>query len=157
MAGRFVRMRMRDDSASLRVAVIGYGYWGPNLARNVSERPGMTLAALCERDPGRGAAFTERYPGVPVMSDLSLVLADPAIDAVVVATPPATHHPIVRAALEAGKHVLVEKPLATTVADAEDLVALAHERELTLMPGHTFVYSPAVNTVLDLIKRDVLG
>jgi predicted dehydrogenase len=94
---------------------------------------------------------------VPVTADLEAVLADPDIDAVIVATPPRTHHPIVRAALEAGKHVLVEKPLATTSADALDLLDLAGDSGLVLMPGHTFVYSPAVNKVRDLIRDDVIG
>jgi predicted dehydrogenase len=144
-------------SDPINVAVVGYGYWGPNLARNTIERPELALQMLCERDPERAAAFAARVPSVPVTADLDVVLADPDVDAVIVATPPRTHHPIVRAALEAGKHVLVEKPLATTSADAEDLVELAAQRGLVLMPGHTFVYSPAVNKVRDLIREDVVG
>jgi predicted dehydrogenase len=141
----------------LRVAVVGYGYWGPNLARNTLERPEFELAALCERDPARGAAFSTRVPGVPVHAELDAVLADDSIDAVIVATPPRTHHPIVRAALEAGKHVLVEKPLATTSADARDLIDVADSRGLVLMPGHTFVYSPPVVKIRELIKDGTLG
>ena len=147
----------RAFAAPLRVAVVGYGYWGPNLVRNTIERPELELAALCERDPARAEAFARRVPGVPVTDDLGAVLRDPAIDAVIVATPPRTHHPIVKAALDAGKHVLVEKPLATTAADARELVDLADARDLVLMPGHTFVYSPAVNKVRDLIRDDVVG
>jgi predicted dehydrogenase len=141
----------------VRVAVVGYGYWGPNLVRNAIERPELELRALCERDAGRAAAFASRVPSVPVIADLDALLADPELDAVIVATPPRTHHPIVRAALEAGKHVLVEKPLATSSSDAVDLVELAAERGLLLMPGHTFVYSPAVTKVRDLIRDDVIG
>jgi predicted dehydrogenase len=85
------------------------------------------------------------------------MLADPTLDAVIVATPPRTHHPIVRAALEAGKHVLVEKPLATTSEDARDLIAVAERNDVLLMPGHTFIYSPPVNKIRDLIHADVLG
>ena len=144
-------------TAPVRVAVVGYGYWGPNLVRNTIERPELELALLCERDCRRAEAFSGRVPGVPVTADLEEVLDDPAIDAVVVATPPRTHHPIVKAALHAGKHVLVEKPLATTAADARELVDLADARDLVLMPGHTFVYSPAVNKVRDLIRQDVVG
>jgi predicted dehydrogenase len=92
-----------------------------------------------------------------VFSDLAGLLEDPALDAVLVATPPHTHHPIVRAALEAGKHVLVEKPLATCSADAYDLVELAESQGLVLMPGHTFLYSPPVNKVRQLIVDDVVG
>jgi predicted dehydrogenase len=149
--------RTRHPAAPVRVAVVGYGYWGPNLVRNAIERPELELALLCERDQARAEAFRARVPGVRVVAEVDAVLGDPAIDAVVVATPPRTHHPIVKAALEAGKHVLVEKPLATTAADARELVELADERELVLMPGHTFVYSPAVNKVRDLIREDVVG
>jgi predicted dehydrogenase len=141
----------------LRVAVVGYGYWGPNLARNVIERPELELAALCERDPERAAAFSARTPGVQVHQELDALLADPDVDAVLVATPPRTHHAVVRAALEAGKHVLVEKPLATTSADARDLIDVAEEQGVVLMPGHTFVYSPPVNKVRELIQSDVVG
>jgi predicted dehydrogenase len=145
------------SDAPLRVAVVGYGYWGPNLVRNVVERPELELAGLCERDPDRAAAFSAKNPYSPVFSDLDELLADPALDAVLVATPPHTHHPIVRAALNAGKHVLVEKPLATTSEDAYDLVGLAEARGLVLMPGHTFLYSPPVNKVKQLIVDDVVG
>jgi len=145
------------QSTPLRIAVVGYGYWGPNLARNVIERPEFELAALCERDASRGAAFSQKVPGVPVHADLDTVLEDPSIDAVVVATPPRTHYPIVGAALDAGKHVLVEKPLARTAAEAAELVAVAERRDLVLMPGHTFLYSPPVNKVYDLIRQGSLG
>ena len=91
------------QSTPLRIAVVGYGYWGPNLARNVIERPELELAALCERDASRGAAFSQKVPGVPVHADLDTVLADPSIDAVVVATPPRTHFPIAGAALRRGQ------------------------------------------------------
>jgi predicted dehydrogenase len=149
--------KRRRDAEPLGVAVVGYGYWGPNLVRNTIERPELELKTLCERDPKRAAVFSAKVPGVAVTPNLEDVLADPEVDAVIVATPPRTHHAIVRAALEAGKHVLVEKPLATTSADAQDLVDLAHERELVLMPGHTFVYSPAVNKVRELMLEDVVG
>jgi predicted dehydrogenase len=151
------RFARAADSTPLGVAVVGYGYWGPNLARNVAESPDMRLIALCERDPVCGAAFTQRFPGVPVRTELDEVLADPDVDAVLIATPPATHYELVKRSLEAGKHVLVEKPLATTSADALDLVQLADRSGLVLMPGHTFVYSPAVNTVRSLLTDGVVG
>jgi predicted dehydrogenase len=145
------------EQPPLRIAVVGYGYWGPNLVRNVIERPELELATLCERDAARAAAFMERVPAVPVCADFDAVLADPTIDAVLVATPPRTHHALASAALTAGKHVLVEKPLARTLAEAEDLVATAAAHDRVLMPGHTFLYSPPVNKVRELIHQDALG
>ncbi len=146
-----------EQHPPLRIAVVGYGYWGPNLVRNVIERPELELAALCERDDARAAAFLQKVPDVPVHADLDTVLADETIDAVLVATPPRTHHAIASAALSAGKHVLVEKPLARTVAEATDLVELATDNGLVLMPGHTFLYSPPVNKVRELIDHGKLG
>ena len=138
------------------IAVIGFGYWGPNLVRNIIERPEFSLRALCEIDPARIAEFERRYPGHAVR-DFEDVLLDPRIEAVAIATPPSTHHPLVRRALLAGKHVLVEKPLATTAEHASELVALAERVSCTLMPGHTFVYSPPVNKVRDLMRSGVVG
>jgi predicted dehydrogenase len=156
-AGRRFAPVELEEQAPLRIAVVGYGYWGPNLVRNVIERPELELATLCERDEARAAAFMQRVPDVPVCSDFDAVLDDPTIDAVLVATPPRTHHALAGAALQAGKHVLVEKPLARTVAQAEDLCALAQEHERVLMPGHTFLYSPPVNKVRELLKQGALG
>jgi predicted dehydrogenase len=141
----------------LRIVVVGYGYWGPNIVRNIMESPDLELVALCERDATRAARFSGRYPGVATCSELDEVLARADIDAVSVATPPRTHYPIARRALESGKHVLVEKPLATTVQDAAALIALAEQRDRVLMPGHTFLYSPPVNAVHGLIERGELG
>ena len=141
----------------LNVAVVGYGYWGPNLVRNVMERPELRLAALCERDQSRADAFAAKVQGVPIAPDLDEMLEDPELDAVIVATPPRTHHAIVKAALLAGKHVLVEKPLATNSIDAIDLIDTARTRRVLLMPGHTFLYSPSVSKVRQLMTEDVLG
>jgi predicted dehydrogenase len=145
------------STTPLRVAVVGYGYWGPNLVRNVIERPELELHALCERDPQRAAAFSAKTPNVPVFADLHRLLEDPALDAVLVATPPRTHHAVASAALRAGKHVLVEKPLAKTAAEARDLIEIATAEGLVLMPGHTFLYSPPVNKIRDLITSGQLG
>jgi predicted dehydrogenase len=143
--------------APVGTAVLGYGYWGPNLARNVAERPELELCALCERDDERAAAFSAKHAGVPVTRDFDEILADSDIEAVIVATPPQTHYPLVKQALLAGKHVLVEKPLATQLDHAAELVSLAERYERVLMPGHTFIYSPAVNRVRDLILENVVG
>jgi predicted dehydrogenase len=143
--------------SSIGMAVVGYGYWGPNLVRNVMERPEFELALMCDRSPEQLARFSTRYPGLPTCTSFDEVLADPSVEAVSIATPPRTHHALVKQALEAGKHVLVEKPLATTSSDAEELVALAERRGVVLMPGHTFLYSPAVNKVRELIDCGELG
>ncbi len=137
--------------------VVGHGYWGPNIIRNVVERPEFRLAGLCERDPARVEDFRRRNPGYWTEADFDRALADVNVEAVAVATPPHTHYNLVRKALEAGKHVLVEKPLARTADEAAELIALAEASDLVLMPGHTFLYSPSVNKVRDLIVEDVLG
>jgi predicted dehydrogenase len=144
-------------SERIGVVVVGYGYWGPNIVRNVMERPELELIALCERDASRAERFAQRFPGIPTVADFDEVLRDPRVQAVSIATPPRTHYPLARQALEAGRHVLVEKPLATTVADAEELIELAEARGLVLMPGHTFLYSPAVTKIRDLIVSGELG
>jgi predicted dehydrogenase len=139
------------------LAVVGYGYWGPNIVRNAMERPELELWGVCEMNPERVAKVTSRHPGVRTCSGFERVLGDATVDAVAIATPPATHYRLVKQALEAGKHVLVEKPLATTAAEAESLLELAEAEGLVLMPGHTFLYSPAVNKVRSLIESGELG
>jgi predicted dehydrogenase len=139
------------------IAIVGFGYWGPNLVRNVIEQPEFRLLGLCELDPGRVADFSRRYPGVRVESDLEQLLLDPRIQAVAIATPPRTHHDLACRSLDAGRHVLVEKPLASTLAEAEHLTERAERLGLVLMPGHTFVYSPAVTKVRELIRCGEVG
>lgn len=146
-----------NPGGAIGTLVVGYGYWGPNVVRNVVERPEFRLMGLCELDEDRAADFRRRHPGVWVEGNLDAALADPRIEAVAIATPPHTHYNLVSRALEAGKHVLVEKPLARTAEEAARLIELAEERKQVLMPGHTFLYSPSVNKVRDLIQEDELG
>jgi predicted dehydrogenase len=141
----------------LGTAIVGYGYWGPNLARNIAESAQLRLDALCDHDDAQRRLFRQRHPDARAVRELDVVLADPAIEAVVIATPPQTHYALAKRALQAGKHVLVEKPLATRYADACELAELAASHERVLMPGHTFIYSPAVNTVRELIREGVIG
>lgn len=143
--------------ARLGFGIVGYGYWGPNLARNVAESSDFRLLGMCELDDGRIADFKSRFREIKVDRDFDWMLADPRIDAVAVATPPSTHYELARRALLAGKHVLVEKPLAVTSTEAAKLIQLARAVDRVLMPGHTFVYSPAVNKVAELIRKGVLG
>jgi predicted dehydrogenase len=142
---------------AIGVALVGYGYWGPNLARNVAECPDLQLRALCDADPARRLLFSRRHPEIRVAHEFDAVLEDPSVQAVLVATPPHSHHELAARALRAGRHVLVEKPLATRLADAHELAELAEEAGRVLMPGHTFIYSPAVNAVRELIRDGVVG
>jgi predicted dehydrogenase len=121
------------------------------------ERPELRLMGLCERDESRIEDFSRRNPGVRFERDLDRALADPQVEAVAIATPPNTHYDLVRCALSAGKHVMVEKPLARTPLEAAELIALADSLGKVLMPGHTVLYSPPVNKVRSLIREDVLG
>jgi predicted dehydrogenase len=141
----------------LKVGVIGYGYWGPNLVRNFTASPHTDVVAVADRDPGRRKAVAAIYPWAARPSDAEALLADPSIEAVAIATPLATHHPLAKAALEAGKHVLIEKPLASSVAQCEELIALAAARGLVLMVDHTFVYTGAVRKIREVIESGQLG
>jgi predicted dehydrogenase len=149
--------RNGHSRSTIGAAVIGYGYWGPNLARNLAERQEFTLRALCDRDVGQLLSFQRRHADARATRELEQILEDPAIEAVVIATPPRSHYALAKRALEAGKHVLVEKPLATRLTEATELAELAEACGLVLMPGHTFIYSPAVNAVRELIASGVVG
>ncbi len=141
----------------LRVGVVGLGYWGPNLVRNFYELPEAEVAWVCDLDQERLDRIGQRYPGIPLTTSFAQILADDSVDAVALATPVGTHYALGREALEAGKHTFVEKPLAASSAEAEALARLAADRGLILMPGHTFLYSPPVNVVKELIDSGELG
>ena len=141
----------------ISVAVIGAGYWGPNLIRNFATCPDTKLVAVCDNNPKRLEKVLAPYPSVQGETDLDALLKRSDVDAVAIATPVRTHAPFALKALEAGKHVLVEKPFAHSVADAERMVALADKLGLTLMVDHTFVYSPAVRKVKELLDKGELG
>jgi predicted dehydrogenase len=144
-------------SDSIRVGVVGYGYWGPNLVRNFAELPGCTVTAIADRRPDRLAVASRRCPTATLMSDAAALVASPDVDAVVIATPVASHFDLAHAALRAGKHVLVEKPLTATSEQALRLMDEAHKRHLVLMVDHTFVYTPAVRRIRDLVAAGDLG
>ncbi|HUJ56947.1 MAG TPA: Gfo/Idh/MocA family oxidoreductase [Kofleriaceae bacterium] len=141
----------------LRVGVIGYGYWGPNLVRNFVAGQRTTVTAIADASAQRRQLAHTLYPHLKVEADAAAVIADPEVDAVAIATPIFTHAELARRALEAGKHVLVEKPLAPSVAEAEQLAALAAQRERVLMVDHTFVYTGAVRKIRELIAAGELG
>ncbi len=143
-----------DDT--VRVGLVGLGYWGPNLARNFDDLPGAKLAWLCDSDDER-AGVRDRFPEARLTADLDELLNDPDLDAIVIATPVVTHHALAKQALEAGKHVFVEKPMALEGEDAEELVQLAEERDLVLMPGHLLLYHPGVRKLKELVNSGELG
>src|SRR5262249_60029034 len=127
----------------------GLGAWGGNLARNVDDL--AELAWLCDTDEGQLAQAARRFPAARVTGSFGELLADPELDAVVVATPVPTHYALAKEALEAGKHVFVEKPPAMRASEMEELVALADERGLVLMPGHLLLYHPGVAKLKEVI------
>ncbi|HEY1573232.1 MAG TPA: Gfo/Idh/MocA family oxidoreductase [Pseudonocardiaceae bacterium] len=141
----------------LGLAVIGAGYWGPNLVRTAQLTDAFHLEYLCDLDVDRARSVLGRYSTVRTTASLAEVLADPRVAAVAVATPAATHLPVARAALEAGKHVLVEKPLAATLDDGRDLVELADSGGLALMLDHTYCYTPAVAHLRELVRGGGIG
>ena len=141
----------------LRVAVVGLGYWGPNLVRNLHEVEDAEVAWICDLNPNALEVIGRRYPAVRRTTNVDDVLSDASVEAIAIATPVTTHSPLATAALEAGKHVFVEKPLAASSAEAAALIEIADEKGLVLMPGHTFLYSPAVNMVAEMIRSGELG
>jgi predicted dehydrogenase len=141
----------------LRVAVIGAGYWGPNLARNFRSSPLWELAVICDLDRDRAARLVGQGGAARVETAVADVLAADDVDAVAIATPAATHHRIAMAALAAGKHVLVEKPLADTVERGAEMVRQAAASGLVLMADHTYCYTPAVLKMRELIEEGALG
>jgi predicted dehydrogenase len=144
------------SDGEIRVGVVGCGYWGPKLARNFHDLSGAKLAMVSDLRPERLDEIQALYPEVetsPVATDL----LSPGIDAIVIATPVKQHYPLAKAALLAGKHVFVEKPITARSDQAQELVALAAERKLTLMVGHTFVFNPAVEAVRDIVQSGELG
>lgn len=141
----------------LSIGVVGLGYWGPNLARNFSLSPGARVTGLCDLDTGRLENVRALCPDSLRFTSFTEMLSDVSLDAVVIATPVRQHFPLARAALIAGKHVLVEKPLAASVAECEELIELAAARGLTLMVGHTFLYSTPVELMAELIRSGELG
>jgi len=141
----------------VRVAVVGLGYWGPNLVRNLDECAGADLVAVCDTREDALAKIRRRSPGLRTTTALDALLADDMVEALAIATPVSTHHRIAAAALRAGKHVFVEKPLAGSSAAARELADLAAARGRVLMPGHTFLYSPPVNRIRALLSEGELG
>ena len=139
------------------IGVIGCGYWGPNLLRNFAENEAAELRWICDLDEARLGSMSRRYPFARTTSDFRKLLDDPGLDAVAVVTPVATHYQIAKDCLNAGKHVLLEKPLTSTIAEAEELIEIAERKSLTLMVDHTFVYTGAVRKMKEIVSGGQLG
>jgi predicted dehydrogenase len=153
----FRRLQRNKPSWSVGVGVIGYGYWGPNLVRNFADQPPARLVAVSDLSVERLTQVHGHYPKVKVTTDFRDVISDPNVDAIVVATPVSTHFDIAMSALEAGKHVLVTKPITTSRYQALQLIEAAEQRGLVLMVDHTFVYTGAVQTIKQLVESGNLG
>ncbi|MHC4249554.1 MAG: Gfo/Idh/MocA family protein [Planctomycetota bacterium] len=141
----------------LRIAVVGCGYWGPNLVRNFAALPDCIVAKICDADPDRLAKLAARYPDAEPVTAFEEVVRDGSIDAVAIATPVRTHFPLARASLASGKHAFVEKPLAASAAECRELVGMAEERGLALMVGHVFLYSAAVRRLKEIVDSGEIG
>jgi predicted dehydrogenase len=146
-----------EDREQLRYGVVGLGYWGPNLVRVLADSREISVTWLCDLDPDRRDRFSRRYPSVRVTEHFDELLSDESLDAVVVATPVYTHVELCTRALLAGKHVFVEKPLATSSDRADELIRLSEIQGRVLMCGHTFVYSPAVMAIKQMLAANALG
>lgn len=141
----------------INVALVGYGYWGVNLLRNLTSIEECNVLAVCESNQSRHALLTGLYPGISIVSNYEDILNNEAIEAVVIATPVGTHYELTKKALLKGKHVLVEKPLTDSVKTAQELVELAQSKNLLLMVDHTFLYSGAVEKIEELVSSGAIG
>jgi predicted dehydrogenase len=139
------------------IAVVGYGYWGPNLARAFADHPESDLIMVCDSKSERLSMARKRYPAVICSSEIKEALRHPLVDAVVLATPVSSHYELAHRILSNGKHAFVEKPIATSVQEAKSLIQLAQRQRKVLMTGHTFVYSPSVRKVKEILQRNALG
>jgi predicted dehydrogenase len=141
----------------IKIGVIGYGYWGPNLVRNFMEAPGSTVVVVSDLRNERLAQLRVRYPTIHTVNDACVLFKDPSLDAIVIATPVSSHFELAMAALRADKHVLVEKPLAANSEQSIQLIEEASRRHRILMVDHTFVYTAAVRKIRELITANALG
>src|SRR5580704_6239416 len=141
----------------LKFGVIGYGYWGPNIVRNLRSLEGCQVVGICDQSPSARKRIQAAYPDLPIYSDCSEIIKSPDVDAIAVITPVWTHYELSKAALQNGKHVFVEKPFTSNVAQAEELINLAARKNLQIMVDHTFLFTGAVRKIKQLLDEDALG
>ena len=148
-------MKITDNL--VKAGLVGCGYWGPNLVRNLSQAQQCQLKLLCDTSEARLTHMRRLYPEVTATRNYEDLLTDPDLDAVVIATPTRFHYDMAKAALSVGKHVFIEKPIARTEPEAQELVELADRKGLVLMVGHTFLFSPAVRRMKEIIDAGDIG
>ncbi len=141
----------------VRFGVIGYGYWGPNVVRNLTSLEGSELMAVCDKSPAARRRMQKAHPGIAVATEASEILGSADVDAVAVVTPVWTHYELAKSALENGKHVFVEKPFTSNTAQAEELIELAAKKNLKIMVDHTFLFTGAVKKIRELVDEGALG
>lgn len=141
----------------LNLAVIGYGYWGPNIVRNFNEIEDTRVVSVCDRNPEALKHVPKFYPGVQITTDFNEIISSSHIDAVAIVTPVCTHYELAKKALENGKHIFVEKPFTFTVAQAEELIELAGKKNLKIMVDHTFLFTGAVRKIKEFVDNGMLG
>ena len=152
-----VAVRSKHSSSMVNVGVIGYGYWGPNVVRNLDGLEGVRVAAISDKSPAARARAQKSLHGVKITSDASEVISSPENDAIAIITPVWTHFELAKSALENGKHVFVEKPFTSNTAQAEELINLAAQKNLRIMVDHTFLFTGAVRKIKQLLEADTLG
>jgi predicted dehydrogenase len=145
------------NSSTLRIGVIGYGYWGPNVVRNFQHAANATVVCVCDQNPKALQRVRKSYPSMAVTVDPYDIIRNPDIDAVAIVTPISFHYSLAKDALKNGKHVFVEKPFTATSAQAEELIELAHRKNLRIMVDHTFLFNGAVRKIRELIDDEALG
>src|SRR4030095_3860462 len=145
------------SSSTLKIGVIGYGYWGPNVVRNFYNAPNATVTAVCDANPKSLARVRSVYPSMAVSTNADHILTNPDIDAVAIVTPISQHFPLAKKALENGKHVFVEKPFTASVAEGEQLIELAARKNRMIMVDHTFLFTGSVRKIRELIDKRTLG
>jgi len=155
-ASRF-QVQRASKTSMIRFGVIGYGYWGPNIVRNFHGQDGSHVVAVCDKNPKSLQRVQQAYPDIRTTDECKDLLTATDIDAIAIVTPVWTHFDLAKAALENGKHVFVEKPFTSTVAQAEELIELAERKKLKIMVDHTFLFTGAVKRMKELIDDGTLG
>src|SRR5580693_4141154 len=148
---------MRHMAKQIKIGVVGCGYWGPNLVRNFKALPNCNLKAMCDVSERRLKHMRSLYSGVEGLTDFEHLLNGMGLDAVVIATPVNHHYSLAKASLLAGKHTLIEKPMASSSAECEELIEIAERNSLILMVGHTFLYSAPVHKIVEIVQAGDIG